>query len=289
MPFIKAVCTNCSGVLKVDESKRSAICPFCGTPYVAEPQAGFDEERYLENGIAQLKLKEYDDAYDTFRKMSKDYPKNWRAWYGMEVARFGKEPYKKPELSEQVRELVPQRILERIDDPRMAAVVEDCEKMAGLNEDIEGLNADIAKGRERIDALREFLNGADKRLIKNNKEMMFAVGGAVLLMIIFVISLFTDTWIISLVSLAGFIIEAMALTIDGMFGMWLHERRQAGKDAVHFADLIHQEEMDLANTGAKITKKTEKLERLKAEVRSGLEAKKCTDTPGYYTAILEMM
>ena len=229
MPLIKAVCSNCSGVLKVDDSKKSAVCPFCGTPYVIEHRADFDEERYLDNGIAQLKLKEYDDAYETFRKMSKDYPKNWRAWYGMEVAGFGNDPYKKPELSEQVRELVPERILERMDNTRMASAVEDCEKIAGLSEDIEGLNADAAKAKEHIDTLREFLSGADKRLIRNNKELMLAIGGAVLLAVIFVISIFTDTFIISLISFAGFTIEMMSLTIDGMFIMWLRDRKQAGR------------------------------------------------------------
>ena len=36
MALIKAQCTNCGGVLDVDETKEAAICPFCNTPYVVE-------------------------------------------------------------------------------------------------------------------------------------------------------------------------------------------------------------------------------------------------------------
>lgn len=36
MPFVQAKCTNCGGVLAVDDSKDAAICPFCNTPYIVE-------------------------------------------------------------------------------------------------------------------------------------------------------------------------------------------------------------------------------------------------------------
>lgn len=36
MPLVKAQCTNCGGVLEVDNSKDAAICPFCNTPYIVE-------------------------------------------------------------------------------------------------------------------------------------------------------------------------------------------------------------------------------------------------------------
>ena len=36
MPFVQAKCTNCGGVLAVDETLDAAVCPFCNTPYVVE-------------------------------------------------------------------------------------------------------------------------------------------------------------------------------------------------------------------------------------------------------------
>ena len=36
MPFVQARCENCGGILQVDSSKKAAICPYCGTPYVVQ-------------------------------------------------------------------------------------------------------------------------------------------------------------------------------------------------------------------------------------------------------------
>ena len=36
MPLVNAKCTNCGGVLQVDDSKEAAICPFCESAYVVE-------------------------------------------------------------------------------------------------------------------------------------------------------------------------------------------------------------------------------------------------------------
>ncbi len=36
MPFVQGKCTNCGGVLSVDDNLEAAICPFCNTPYIVE-------------------------------------------------------------------------------------------------------------------------------------------------------------------------------------------------------------------------------------------------------------
>ena len=36
MTFVQAKCTNCGGLLTVDEKKDAAICPYCNTPYIVE-------------------------------------------------------------------------------------------------------------------------------------------------------------------------------------------------------------------------------------------------------------
>ena len=36
MPLVKAKCTNCGGVLDVENSNEAAICQYCGTPFIVE-------------------------------------------------------------------------------------------------------------------------------------------------------------------------------------------------------------------------------------------------------------
>lgn len=36
MNLVDAKCTNCAGVLKVDDSKEAAVCPYCGSAYIVE-------------------------------------------------------------------------------------------------------------------------------------------------------------------------------------------------------------------------------------------------------------
>ena len=36
MAFVAAICTQCGGTLKIDDSKDAGICPFCGTAFVTE-------------------------------------------------------------------------------------------------------------------------------------------------------------------------------------------------------------------------------------------------------------
>ena len=36
MPLAQAKCKNCGAVLEVDTSMETAVCPYCGTPYIVE-------------------------------------------------------------------------------------------------------------------------------------------------------------------------------------------------------------------------------------------------------------
>ena len=101
MPLVKAQCSNCNGILEVDNGKDAAICPFCGTPYIVEnainnynisntnyiQNAYFEsdnsEDKLIRRGITQLELQEYTDARDTFQQIIKLYPDNFRGWLGM--------------------------------------------------------------------------------------------------------------------------------------------------------------------------------------------------------------
>ena len=36
MSFVQAKCTNCGGILSVEDNLEAAVCPFCNTPYIVE-------------------------------------------------------------------------------------------------------------------------------------------------------------------------------------------------------------------------------------------------------------
>lgn len=135
MPLIKAQCTSCNGTLEIDENKEAAICPFCGSAFVVEKaiqqyitnhntinhiesaviQSGYTEERYLENGIAQLKLEKYENAKETFEKMSVDYPSSWKSWFGKTLAECGLNHLEKLSIVEDKGfEILPAHIKEQI-------------------------------------------------------------------------------------------------------------------------------------------------------------------------------
>ncbi len=52
MPFVKVQCPNCGSALEVDNSKDSAICSFCGTPFIVEKAINnynINNTYYVEN------------------------------------------------------------------------------------------------------------------------------------------------------------------------------------------------------------------------------------------------
>ena len=307
MPFVKAICTNCSGILEVDNSREAAVCPFCGTPYIVEKAVqqyisvvnnnnhiehatfvnGFDEKRYLENGIMQLKLKQYDDAADTFKRMSKDYPGSWKAWYGIAVTDFYRHPGSELKLTEEERGLIPAGIRARVENESISTIAYKLTRLKEIDEEIAGLEESVERGKRRSSAQREFLNGADKRLQKNNTELMLTGGAVVLLLIIILISLLAEAYAVTIIAALGLSVGLILLFRNGMALMWVHDRKQASKDAKHFGSMLRTEEYETAQLGAKITKKIEKRERLSAEVHSALESEGVVSVADYYFSILE--
>ena len=307
MPFVKAICSNCGGILEVDNSREAAICPFCGTPYIVEKAVqqyytvvnntnniehatfvnGFNEERYLENGIMQLKLKRYDDAADTFKSMSKDYPGNWKAWYGIALTDFYRHPGGELKLSEEERRLIPADIRARVENESISTLAYKLTRLKEIDEEIAGLEESVDRGKKRSDAQREFLDGADKRFKKNNGELMLMAGAVVLLLLIVAVSILAEAYIVTIIAALGLSIGLILLFRNGLALMWVHDRRQASKDAKHFSSMLRTEEYETAQLGAKITKKIEKRERLTVEVKSALENMGVLSVADYYFSILD--
>ena len=105
MPLVDAKCTNCAGVLKVDDSKEAAICPYCGSAYIVEKainnfnitnninvkdsivnvyvEQSFDAEGYLIKAKQAMKFAQYIEAEELFRKVLDNDPRNEIASTGL--------------------------------------------------------------------------------------------------------------------------------------------------------------------------------------------------------------
>ncbi len=104
MPLVKAQCTNCPGILDVDPSLKSAVCPYCGTTYIVEKaiqnyqfHIGNVQNMYAEtvrlgdstadelfkSGEAFMKFREYENAIGKFKHLSDECPHDVRGWWGL--------------------------------------------------------------------------------------------------------------------------------------------------------------------------------------------------------------
>ncbi|SCW34778.1 hypothetical protein SAMN02910456_00639 [Ruminococcaceae bacterium YRB3002] len=168
MSLVQAKCTNCGANLNVENTKDAAICPFCGTPYVVEKaiqnyninnstvnvidtvvmQNGYTPQRYLENGITQIRLSRYKDAEETFMKMSKDYPKDWRAWYALELIKcWARGSINIGRFSL----LVPKNIREQIGDGEVYRESDVMYELQIANLDLDSVPSRYAEKKERLE------------------------------------------------------------------------------------------------------------------------------------------
>ena len=174
-------CPYCDGIIKVDNTKETAVCEHCSTPFFSEQAINnyFTQnntyiqnativnkdsaETFLEKGIKQLELKKYGDAIDTFTKMSKEYPENWKSWYGIAVARGFCLPsftldVKKEELLD-----APESVLNDL-SPENAPI--ELPEILQLEEETSKLKKDIDSSRSSIDSKSQMV---EKYIISKTK------------------------------------------------------------------------------------------------------------------------
>ena len=174
MPLVKAQCTNCKGTLEIDENKDAAICPYCGTAFIVEKAVqqyiihnGLSEEKYLENGIMQLSLEKYENAFDTFSKMTAEYPGNWKGWLGLSLARNGKNPSRELSISEDKSyNLLPSGVKDKIGN---AEVYSDSFLKNEYETKKKTADEEIEKGKERIRKYRDTMDENEKT-VETGKE-----------------------------------------------------------------------------------------------------------------------
>lgn len=104
--FVTATCPNCNSPLQIKEGQDFVKCEYCGTISSA-PKAieyhqhqstnynfsganpvvnfsnGQDLETLVKNADMHLKLKNYADAQSIYEKISKEYPHDYRGWWGL--------------------------------------------------------------------------------------------------------------------------------------------------------------------------------------------------------------
>lgn len=101
MPLVQAKCENCAGILEVDSTKKAAICPYCGTPYVVQDAinnyitnigtlhadvVNINDDKSakarLDAAEAFMKLHKYREAWKAYEEVCSLTPQDYRGWWG---------------------------------------------------------------------------------------------------------------------------------------------------------------------------------------------------------------
>lgn len=106
MPLVPAICTQCGARLEVDPNCEAAICKYCNTPFITEKAINNYNTTYVTNighlhadvvhinddssrdsrvksGETFLKFNDYTSAEEVFSKLTKEYPYDYRGWWGL--------------------------------------------------------------------------------------------------------------------------------------------------------------------------------------------------------------
>ena len=106
MPLMPAICTQCGARLEVDPNCEAAICKYCNTPFITEKAINNYNTTYVTNighlhadvvhinddssrdsrvksGETFLEFNDYTSAEDTFSKLTKECPYDYRGWWGL--------------------------------------------------------------------------------------------------------------------------------------------------------------------------------------------------------------
>lgn len=106
MPLVPAICTQCGARLEVDPNCEATICKYCNTPFITEKAINNYNTTYVTNignlhadvvhinddssrdsrvksGETFLKFNDYTSAEETFSKLTKECPYDYRGWWGL--------------------------------------------------------------------------------------------------------------------------------------------------------------------------------------------------------------
>ena len=179
--FVPAICPNCGGTLEIDDKQEAAVCKYCSTPFIAEKAINnyiMQNDTYIENativnkdsaetllqkGITQIKIGQYEDAEETFCLMSKEYPENWKAWFGIALANLYLYPEDGFVIDDGIYSIIPDEVQDELLDDYAPIEIAD----------IERLEKKICKTRANTDAFIEDKESVDEELDEITEDYNF--------------------------------------------------------------------------------------------------------------------
>lgn len=177
--LVPALCPNCNGTLEIDDKQEAAVCKYCSTPFIVEKAINNyvtnhntyiqnativnkdSDETLLKKGITQIEIGQYEDAIDTFALMSKEYPENWKGWFGLSLANFYMYPEEGFLMDEAIYKIIPENVLVEINEEYAPVEIVD----------IERLEEKICKVRANTDVYIEDKENVDESITKNQLEL----------------------------------------------------------------------------------------------------------------------
>lgn len=100
MPITSAKCPSCGGDIKLDDTKKSGFCMYCGGQVIVEDAIALgkvkvegnvrveaDVEKMVRNGLKFIELGEYQKAKEVFVGLYKEAPEDYRGWWGIVLAK----------------------------------------------------------------------------------------------------------------------------------------------------------------------------------------------------------
>ena len=95
--------------------------------------------------------------------MSKEYPENWKAWFGLSLAMFNNRPIGGFHIDERIYKILPDNVLDAIDEAVGPVEVENVEKLeekiCNIQQDIETLNEEKNTVEKSLEETKEYDSG----------------------------------------------------------------------------------------------------------------------------------
>lgn len=178
-------CKMCGGDVELSPDKTYGICSYCGNNVklsetgheqkvslkdIADNVASTSLERLIQNSNTYLKLSDYSSAQEVFSRITKEYPEDYRGWWGLIVCETkGFEIIKKDQTNinkwfKNVKQLAPEDELSNFRSEfevyiRMLANIDSENEVVKINGIIDDLNG-------KIKAL-----SSEVKQIEQNKEL----------------------------------------------------------------------------------------------------------------------
>jgi len=93
MPLVSAKCTFCKEQIKLDDTKESGVCPYCGRRVLVQQavEIPLTTEQWVQKGKEYYENQDYDNAIIAFTQAIALNPQLAEAYYRRSGAYLGKD------------------------------------------------------------------------------------------------------------------------------------------------------------------------------------------------------